>query len=358
MPYRHFSFALYRVLLLILASLTYWFLTRHSGSSFPSPSEGYQDPYTRTSWAPSFASTTPIRPQTWKDRLRIRILEAVLLSSSRERWRAAIERREKSNARRRRLSRNSASEGRRSSKLFAGRESKRRPAVVVQTQEMTQERPGKLDSQPFNHKWLIWVHVTALSVLPTPYTGPFASPENGQAVIGEIPQSYTPPTPHTREERESRDLPDRPSTSLGFNAPVTQTSPPNRQIDIAEDNASDDDGFEDEDEAERIAWAQHPPLSPRGSLILARQGLSQEYEAASYRNTAPPASNQDERQNGNSFEIPRERILGDIIEESEEEASLRRANSNRRTMSSRQSSLMRPSSALDRLERAIHEGPA
>lgn len=115
----------------------------------------------------------------------------------------------------------------------------------------------------------------------------------------------------------------------------------------------------DEEELERLEWEKHPPLTPRGSLVQAREELAQQHRERTYWNSASPTSPTlaclDERSTtppdiGHMVE----RDLHAIVEESDEEASLRRANnlSNRQTVSSRQSSLRRAPTPLNRLDDA------
>lgn len=118
---------------------------------------------------------------------------------------------------------------------------------------------------------------------------------------------------------------------------------------IVEDN--------DEEELERLEWEKLAPLTPRGSLVQAREELAQQQKERGYWNAGSPTTS------NHTFldDMPTtpadightvERDLHAIVEVSDEEASLRRANSlsNRPTISSRQSSLRRASTPLNRLE--------
>lgn len=115
----------------------------------------------------------------------------------------------------------------------------------------------------------------------------------------------------------------------------------------------------DEEELERLEWEKHPPLTPRGSLVQAREELALQHKERSYWNSNSPASPTGlylEEEEEPAFISPEvggiERDLHAIVEESDEEASLRRANSlsNRQTVSSRQSSLRRAPTPLNRLD--------
>lgn len=101
---------------------------------------------------------------------------------------------------------------------------------------------------------------------------------------------------------------------------------------------------EHDEELERLQWESHPPLSPRGRMMQARQELAAQQEEQSYWNARPSTSALEE--------IREEKDLEAIVEESEEVASLRRNNShsNRQTIASRQSSLRRPNTALGILD--------
>jgi len=115
----------------------------------------------------------------------------------------------------------------------------------------------------------------------------------------------------------------------------------------------------DEEELERLEWEKLAPLTPRGSLVQAREELALQQKERSYWTT-------DSRTTSTLCfleELPTkpadvghvvERDLHAIVEESDEEASLRRANSlsNRQTMSSRQSSLRRAPTPSNRLDEA------
>lgn len=120
----------------------------------------------------------------------------------------------------------------------------------------------------------------------------------------------------------------------------------------------------DEEELERLAWEKHPPLTPRGSLVQAREELAQQQKDRLYWNVGEPTSSAtyflgDEVMEHSSLPGDAghnshliERDLHAIVEESDEEASLRRANSlsNRHTASSRQSSLRRTPTPGTRLD--------
>lgn len=116
----------------------------------------------------------------------------------------------------------------------------------------------------------------------------------------------------------------------------------------------------DEEELERLEWEKLAPLTPRGSLVQAREELAQQQKERSYWNSGSPTTSA-----ALSFldELPTtpadvghtvERDLHAIVEESDEEASLRRANSlgNKQSVSSRQSSLRRAATPLNRLDDA------
>lgn len=110
----------------------------------------------------------------------------------------------------------------------------------------------------------------------------------------------------------------------------------------------------DEEEMERLQWERHPPMSPRGRMMQARQELAQELaaeqEEQSYWNIRPIVIS--------AAEQGQENDLDAIAEESEEDASLRRNNShsNRQTVASRQSSPRRPpSTALGILDESQGE---
>ena len=101
-------------------------------------------------------------------------------------------------------------------------------------------------------------------------------------------------------------------------------------------------GHLDEEELERLEWERHPPLSPKGRMIQARQEFAVQQEERSYWHSRPAAPSPEGQED--------DRELAVIEEESEEEAPLRRSNSNRQTITSRQSSLRRPNTALGILE--------
>ena len=80
------------------------------------------------------------------------------------------------------------------------------------------------------------------------------------------------------------------------------------------------------EKADRIAWEQTPPLSPRGSLVQAREDLELSRKQISYWNAplrfeVPRDAEGLEGHNANAY------TLEAIREESEDEASLKRANS-------------------------------
>lgn len=113
----------------------------------------------------------------------------------------------------------------------------------------------------------------------------------------------------------------------------------------------------DEEERERLDLEKLAPLTPRGSLVQAREELAHQQKQRSYW-TSGPSNHMEDAVLGDVPTSPAdighavERDLHAIVEESDEEASLRRANSlsNRQTISSRQSSLRRAPTPLNRRE--------
>lgn len=171
----------------------------------------------------------------------------------------------------------------------------------------------------------------------------------------------------------------RPFSALGYHSGVPEitqirkgTVPlsldQNRRVNgsIDTEALTVDEGLDDE-ERERLEWERHPPLTPRGSLVQAREELAYEQQRErSYWNAFNPTASisafLDESEStispaSNDVVLPassfkESRALGAIVEESDEEASLRRANSlsNKHTISSRQSSIRRPGTALSRID--------
>jgi hypothetical protein len=119
------------------------------------------------------------------------------------------------------------------------------------------------------------------------------------------------------------------------------------------------DDVEDDEEQERLEWERHPPVTPRGSLIQAREELAQQrkelsyWDSFGYTNSALDSPGVEPTVGM----LEQGRNLHAIFEESDEEASLRRTNSlnNRKSVSSRQSSLRRPHTPMSKLDdAAIH----
>lgn len=139
----------------------------------------------------------------------------------------------------------------------------------------------------------------------------------------------------------------RPFSSLDRRPDITAE---HLAVDQSSDSESDDaDGDEEE---ERLAWEQSPSLTPRGALTQAREELAQYVNGGHGHRQISPSTTLCAPTNlctiAHSEILILDRDLDAIVEESEEEASLRRANSlgNRLSMSSRQSSLLRSSTGL------------